>query len=62
MNYKILFIPLFFLFATCNSSPTNAEEELQVIYQPEDKEILEQVLEMFSEETKTPTPVLMVKS
>jgi hypothetical protein len=62
MNYKIFIIPLLFLFAACNSSQTNAEEEFPVIYQPEDKKILEQVLEMFSEETNSPTPVLMVKT
>jgi hypothetical protein len=62
MNYKIFFIPLLFLFAACNFSQTNAEEEFPVIFQEEDKEILEQALEMFSEESNTPTPVLMVKT
>jgi hypothetical protein len=61
MNYKIFFIPLLFLFTACNSSQTNVEEDLPVIYQEQDKEILEQALEMFSEESNTPTPVLMVK-
>lgn len=61
MNYKIFFAPLLFLFASCNSAQTNSGEELAVIYQEKDKEMLEQTLEMFSEETNTPTPVLMVK-
>lgn len=62
MNYKILLIPLFLLVAACNSARQNATNNLQVKHQPEDKEILEQVLEMFSEETNSPTPVLMVKT
>jgi hypothetical protein len=62
MKSKILFIPLFLLFAACNSAQNNNERELPVIYQQEDKKILEQVLEMFSEETNSPTPVLMVKT
>ena len=61
MNYKIFFIPLLFIFAACNSSQTKAEEELPVIYQEEDKEILDQTLEIFSEEANTSMPVLMVK-
>lgn len=62
MKSKILFIPLFLLFAACNSAQNNNERELPVIYQEQDKEILKQALEMFSEETNTPTSVLMVKT
>lgn len=62
MKFKIFFIPLFLIFATCNSAQNNNERELPVIYQQEDKEILEQVLEMFSEEANSPTPVLMIKT
>jgi hypothetical protein len=61
MNYKILFIPVIILIVACNSAQKNTEKELPVIYQEKDKEILEQVLEMFSEETDSPTPLLIVK-
>lgn len=61
MNYKILLIPIFLLFAACNSAQNKTEDNLSVIYHEEDKEILEQVLEMFSEDTDSPTPLLLVK-
>jgi len=62
IRLSIILIFSFILHACgANNKQTSINEVEKIIYQPEDKEILEQVLEMFSEETKTPTPVLMVK-
>lgn len=62
MNYKILFILLVVVSTACNSAQKSGEEELPLIYQEKDKEMLEQVLEMFAEETDSPTPLLIVKT
>lgn len=62
MNYKILFIPVFLLIAACNSAQKKTEFDFPVKYQQEDKEILEQALEMFSEDKNSPTSVLMIKT
>ena len=62
MKFKLFFIPLFLIFAACNSAQNSNEKELQVIYQQEDKEILEQVLELFAEDKESPTSLLMVKT
>jgi hypothetical protein len=62
MNYKILFMPVFLLIASCNSAQKNAANDFPVKYQQEDKEILEQVLELFAEDKDSPTSLLMVKT
>jgi len=62
MNYKILFIPVFLMLAACNSAQQNVADDFPVNYQSKDKEILEQVLELFSEDKNSPTSVLMVKT
>ena len=60
---NLLFTPfiLFFLLA-CNSNPKNPPVEPEkIIFQPMDKEILEQIINLFSEEKETTTSSLMVK-
>ena len=58
-----LFAPfvLFFLIA-CNSNPKSPPVESEnTVFQPEDKEILEEVFDLFSEEKDATTSALMVK-
>jgi len=49
---------ILFLLLACAKSSKN---ENGIIFQPEDKTILNQVFELFSEEQETPVPALMVK-
>lgn len=49
---------MFFLLLACTET---AENNKDIIYQPEDKTILNEVFELFSEEEGTPVPELMVK-
>ena len=58
----ILIFSLILQACGANNKQTSINEVENIIYQQEDKEILEQILELFSEETNSPTPVLMVKT
>jgi hypothetical protein len=51
----------YFLLASCTFKGNSETEEFKVISTKEDKEIVEQIFELFSEETQSPTSVLMVK-
>ncbi len=51
------FLIVFLLLACVNTSENNKD----IIFQPEDKTILNQIFELFSEEQETPVPALMVK-
>lgn len=50
------------LILACSTSQKNeSEKQNNIVFQPKDKEILEQVFEIFKEEVNTPTSVLIVK-
>lgn len=51
----------YFLLASCTFKGNTETEEFKVNYTEEDKEIVEQIFELFSEETQSPTSVLMIK-
>ncbi len=54
-------VAFYFLLASCTFKGNSETEEFKVISTKEDKEIVEQIFELFSEETQSPTSVLMVK-
>jgi hypothetical protein len=54
-------VAFYFLLASCTFKGNSETEEFKVISTEEDKEIVEQIFELFSEETQSPTSVLMVK-
>jgi hypothetical protein len=59
---RLFFLAAFyFLLASCTFKGNSETEEFKVISTEEDKEIVEQIFELFSEETQSPTSVLMVK-
>jgi hypothetical protein len=59
---RLFFLAAFyFLLASCTFKGNSETEEFKVISTKEDKEIVEQIFELFSEETQSPTSVLMVK-
>jgi hypothetical protein len=62
MKSKLLSIVLVLIITSCNSAQKNQKSESQIVYQPEDQEILEQLLEMFSEDENTSTALLVVKT
>jgi len=60
-THVLTLLILSFLFS-CNSTGKNPDLDLDLItYQPKDKEILEQVLELYSAEKEAATSALMVK-
>lgn len=58
-----LFAPFVLVFLiACNSNPKSPPVESEnTVFQPEDKEILEEVFDLFSEEKDATTSALMVK-
>lgn len=65
MNNFVLRYLLFFVFAftigSCSSKAKSGAEQFGVVYTEKDKELLQQIFELFSEEANSSTPVLMVK-
>ncbi len=65
MNDFVLRYFLFFVFAftigSCLSQAKSGAEQFGVVSTEKDKELLQQIFELFSEEINTSTPVLMVK-
>jgi hypothetical protein len=60
-THVLTLLVLSFLFS-CNSTTKNPNIDLDIItYQPKDKEILEQVLELYSAEKEAASSALMVK-
>lgn len=59
MKYNFFSILIFVLFVACVSPQKGKQAE--PVFQPKDKEILEQVLNAFSEEVNTPTSELIIK-
>jgi hypothetical protein len=60
-THVLTLLVLFFLFS-CNSTTKNPDLDSElIIYQPKDREILEQVLELYSEDKEATTSALMVK-
>jgi len=51
----------YFLMASCTFKGNGETEKFKIISTEEDKEIVEQIFELFAEETNAPTSVLMVK-
>ncbi|MEE4286723.1 MAG: N-acetylmuramoyl-L-alanine amidase-like domain-containing protein [Mariniphaga sp.] len=51
----------YFLLASCTFKGNSEPEKFKVISTDEDKEIVEQILELFADEKSSPTSVLMVK-
>ena len=59
---KIVTLVIFTLLLACNTAKENkAGEPVKIIVQEKDKQILEEILELFSNEKDTPLPALMVK-
>jgi len=55
------FLALGFLFS-CQSGPVNQRVDWEkTVFEPKDREILEQVFELCSADQEVPTPALMVK-
>jgi hypothetical protein len=52
---------LYFLLASCTFKGNMETEKFKTVSTEEDKEILEQIFELFAEDTDSPTSVLMVK-
>lgn len=61
MKFKFLLVLLVPFFAGCQNQAKQKAPLENVIFQQQDKEILEQVLQMFSTEKDAEIPVLMVK-
>lgn len=66
MNRHLLLLLVLVPLFSCKSTPVNQTEIKAVIaettiYQPKDNEILEQILELYAEETETATSELMIK-
>ena len=62
MKTHILTLLVIFSLFSCNSTTKDPEVDLErIIYQPKDREILEQVLELYSEDKEATTSALMVK-
>ncbi len=60
-THVLTLLVLSFLFS-CNSTSKNPDFDLGIItYQPKDKKILEQVLELYSEDNEATTSALMLK-
>jgi hypothetical protein len=59
---RVLILSVFYLLLTSCTFKGNVETEVyKTVSTQEDKEILEQIFELFAEETNAPTSVLMVK-
>ncbi len=56
-----LFVLIFVITSCISKTKPVTEARVKVIYVEKDKEILNQVLELFAEETNSPTSLLMVK-
>ncbi|QGY42316.1 DUF1460 domain-containing protein [Maribellus comscasis] len=62
MKRKILLFVVLPLFFACNAAKENkTEEQEKIVVQAKDKQILEEILELFSGEKDSPLPVLMIK-
>jgi hypothetical protein len=63
IEMRILFVTLISLliFACSGTQMKQAANFEEITFQPKDKEIIEQLFELFSNDTNTPIPVLMVK-
>jgi len=62
MKTQLLALLILFSLFSCNSTSKNSDLDLDLItYQPKDKEILEQLFDLYSAETETTTSALMVK-
>jgi len=56
MKTHLLTLLVLFSLCSCNSTRKNSDADLDLItYQPKDKEILEQVLELYSEDKEATT-------
>jgi hypothetical protein len=59
---RLLILSVFcFLLASCTLKKNVESEEFKTVSTEKDKEILEQIFELFAGESKTPTSILMVK-
>lgn len=62
MKSTLLFLVLIFTITSCSSKTKMViETSVKAVYQQKDKEILEQILKLFSSEKKTSTAELIVK-
>lgn len=58
----LLVLTLVFAGIACSSFQNKAQTNLEeVVYEPKDREIAEQVLDVLSDESDSPTPVLIIK-
>ena len=62
MKTHVLTLLVLFSLFSCNSTAKDPEVDSElIIYQPKDREILEQVLELYSEDKEATTSALMLK-
>ncbi len=62
MRFLLIFLSVVTSFLGCSSAQKKDKEMVEnIIYQPKDKEILDEVLTIFSNEKDTPTEILVVK-
>jgi len=60
MKFTLINLLLFILFS-CNSAEKNGTQKQNIIFEQQDKEILEQVFAILSDEKEIPVSVLMIK-
>jgi len=62
MRTHVLSLLLLSFLLSCNSAPKNPDLDTEkIMYQPRDRELLEQVLELYSEDEEAATSALMLK-
>ncbi len=63
MKFTYLILPFLFLFISCNSAQNrNISGTSNLVFQQQDKEILEEIFEILSSELNSSIPVLMIKA
>lgn len=60
MKFTLIILFLYILFS-CNSAEKNGTQKQNIIFEQQDKEILEQVFAILSDEKEIPVSVLMIK-
>ncbi len=62
MKRNIILLVVLSLFFACNAAKKDkVQEQIKIVAQEKDKQILEEILELFSNQKETPLPVLMIK-
>ncbi|MEZ5103132.1 MAG: DUF1460 domain-containing protein [Draconibacterium sp.] len=63
MKFTFFILPFLFLFISCNSAQKRAPYDTEnIIFQPKDKEILDEIFDILETEKNSSIPVLMIKA